>query len=175
MQLRFLCQKISTIFTTGARLTAAQVQPIDPFLTTAPVAGTPPCHAALYSTGHSAKKTARPAGSARVNARIRTASLADSRNFAVVECLICPVFSNRGVPWCDRAGATTGRRDARQRVDCGGLRPLCASRPVLRHPKTKHGQGCALYTIIVRNRSFLRRFSDCKFGQFLGVCFPGSE
>lgn len=45
MQLRFLCQKISTIFTTGARLTAAQVQPIDPFLTTAPVAGTPPCHA----------------------------------------------------------------------------------------------------------------------------------
>jgi hypothetical protein len=31
------------------------------------------------------------------------------------------------------------------------------------------------WTIIVRNRSFLRRFSDCKFGQFLGVCFPGSQ
>jgi hypothetical protein len=29
--------------------------------------------------------------------------------------------------------------------------------------------------VILTNQSYLRRFSDCKFGQFLGICLSGSE
>jgi len=29
--------------------------------------------------------------------------------------------------------------------------------------------------LILRNRSYLRRFSDCEFAQFVSICFSGNE